>query len=119
MVNKNKRFIRRKERVRNKIYLTSRKQFRLVVIKSNRHFGCQLIDVFNNKVLASSSTMQKSLKKENKSNCNATSSVAVAESLGVKAQELGISEVVFDRGAHKYHGVIKSFAEKARQYIKF
>ena len=34
---------------------------------------------------------------------------------GKKAQESGVTEVVFDRGGHLYHGRVKALAEAARE----
>ena len=39
---------------------------------------------------------------------------ALGELIGKKAQENGITEVVFDRGGNLYHGRIKAVAEGAR-----
>ena len=39
----------------------------------------------------------------------------VGESIGRKAKDKGISEIVFDRGGYKYHGRVKAVAEGARE----
>ena len=53
----------------------------------------------------------KSLKKTNKIEI----SKIVAEKLAKKAQEKKISKIYFDRGAYKYHGRVKAFAETLRK----
>ena len=40
---------------------------------------------------------------------------AIGEIIGKKALEAGITEVVFDRGGHLYHGRVKAVAEAARE----
>jgi large subunit ribosomal protein L18 len=39
----------------------------------------------------------------------------VGQHIGKKAQELGITHVVFDRNGFKYHGRIRAVAEGARE----
>jgi large subunit ribosomal protein L18 len=40
---------------------------------------------------------------------------AVGELVARRALDKGISEVVFDRGGHMYHGRVKALAEAARE----
>ena len=42
-------------------------------------------------------------------------SKVVGESIGKKAKDKGISEIVFDRGGYKYHGRVKAVADGARE----
>ena len=46
---------------------------------------------------------------------NVESAKKVGESIGRKALELGIKEVVFDRNGFKYHGRVKALADGARE----
>ena len=39
----------------------------------------------------------------------------IGEILAKRAKEKNISEVYFDRGAYKYHGRVKAFAETLRK----
>ena len=39
----------------------------------------------------------------------------IAEILAKRAKEKNINEVYFDRGEHKYHGRLKTFAEALRK----
>ena len=39
----------------------------------------------------------------------------VGELIAKRADEAGIKEVVFDRGAYKYHGRVKALADAARE----
>ena len=40
---------------------------------------------------------------------------ALGEIVGKKAQENGVTEVVFDRGGHLYHGRVQALADAARE----
>lgn len=100
--------VRRRRRIRAKISGTAKRP-RFTVHKSLRHLRAQLIDDQTGKTLASLSTL----------NLQKRSSLAVAAILGSalakKAVEMGIKQVVFDRGGYQYHGQIKALAEAARK----
>ncbi|AAF39603.1 50S ribosomal protein L18 [Chlamydia muridarum str. Nigg] len=105
---------RRALRVRKALKGSSLKP-RLSVVKTNKHIYVQLIDDVEGKTLASISTLAKisktsGLTKKNQDN---------AKALGVKIAELGkslqVDRIVFDRGAHKYHGVVAMVADGARE----
>jgi large subunit ribosomal protein L18 len=44
-----------------------------------------------------------------------TKSKLVGAAIALKAKELGITTVVFDRGGNLYHGRVKNVAEGARE----
>lgn len=103
---------RRSFRVRNKVRGTSSKP-RLSVFKSNVHIYAQLIDDESGKTLFGVGTMSDLCKgkydKKSKEACKFLGS-KIAE----KASELGIQNVVFDRGHNAYHGLLKELADSAR-----
>ena len=73
----------------------------------------QIIDDKQNKTLVSASSIEKDIKtkkikKIEKSNL-------IAELLAKRAKEKNISEVYFDRGAYKFHGRVKIFADTLRK----
>lgn len=74
------------------------KKVKLVVFRSNKYFYAQLID--GGKTLASVNKM--------------TDAVKVGEEIAVKALELKIKDVIFDRNGFRYHGNIKKLADAAR-----
>lgn len=111
--------IRRKTRVRNKINFSSKKQHKVLVHKSNKHFSGQLVDRESNNVILSVSSMEKSIKKPNASNCNKKIVEHLAHILGERIKNKKIEEIVYDKGQYKYHGLVKLFAENLRQYVKF
>lgn len=100
---------RRIKRVRSKIFGTAEKP-RFCVFLSNRYIYAQLIDDSKGNTLISVSTEGKTVKKAE----------SLGESLGKKAKEKNIIDVVFDRRNYKYHGRIKALADGARsQGLKF
>jgi large subunit ribosomal protein L18 len=85
---------------------------RLCVFRSNAHVYVQLIDDAKQSTVASASDLD--LKSEGKQTKTAKAKM-VGLALAKKAQELKILEVVFDKGSYKYHGIIKSLADGARE----
>lgn len=105
---------RRSLRVRKKVRGSLQKP-RLCVVKTNKNIYVQLIDDESGRVLASISTIAKTVNKTAYSKKNKES----AKFLGIKIAELGkaleVDQVVFDRGPFKYHGVIAMVADGARE----
>ncbi len=99
-------------RIRKKISGSATKP-RLSVFRSNKDIYVQLIDDANGTTIASASSRQKDIaaQKGNK----VTTSKMVGEAIAKKSQELGIKDVVFDRGGYLYHGRIKAVADGARE----
>jgi large subunit ribosomal protein L18 len=85
---------------------------RLSVFRSNTAIYAQIIDDTQEKTLISASSYE--LNKEAK-NVNIETSKAVGKLLAQKANEKGITKVVFDRNGYLYHGKIKALAEGARE----
>jgi large subunit ribosomal protein L18 len=98
---KNRRLIR----VRAKIQGTAERP-RLTVFRSNRYLYAQLVNDVIGKTLASVKTTSAGKKTE--------ASKVAGETIAKKAIELGIKEVVFDRGSYRYHGRVQAVAEGAR-----
>ncbi len=99
-------------RVRNKVFGTSERP-RLNVYKSGKHIYLQIIDDNEGRTLVSASTLDKSLDLQNTKNMEAAKTMG--ETIAKRAIDAGISEVVFDRGGHIYHGKIKAIADAARE----
>jgi large subunit ribosomal protein L18 len=106
--------IRCHERIRKTLSGTSEKP-RLSVYRSLKNINAQLIDDLECKTILSLSTLNKDFKTVNKSGGNVKAATALGEIVAKKAQEKGITTVVFDRGGALYHGRIKAFAEAARK----
>jgi large subunit ribosomal protein L18 len=101
-------------RIRNRIGAGTAQKPRLSVFRSNTDIYVQLIDDVNGQTLASASSKDKALAGQKKGNKVETSKL-VGEAIAKKAAELGISDVVFDRGGYLYHGRVKSVADGARE----
>lgn len=104
---------RRTWRVRKHLRGTSLKP-RLCVVKSNQHIEVQLIDDDKGITLVSTSTRSKELKKTEFNKRNKDAARKLGEIIAEQATKKNVKEVVFDRGAHKYHGVLKELADAAR-----
>ena len=101
----------RKQRVRYKTKKVSKRN-RLTVFRSNSHLYAQLIDDTKGLTLASSSSLEKSIKEKNLS--RKETAELIGKSIAKKIISKGIDKVAFDRGKYKYHGLIKVIAEAAR-----
>ena len=101
----------RKQRVRYKTKTISKRN-RLTVFRSNNHLYAQLIDDVKGLTLASSSSIEKSIKDKNLS--RKETAELVGKSIAKKIISKGIDKVAFDRGKYKYHGLIKILADAAR-----
>lgn len=112
MVTKALRREKIKFRVRKKIAGTAQRP-RLSIFRSNTDIYVQLIDDDNAKTLASASSRDKDIaaQKANKSE----KSKLVGGAIARKAVELGLKDVVFDRGGYLYHGRVKAVADGARE----
>ena len=108
---KNTARLKRHARVRNKISGTAARP-RLNVFRSAKHIYAQLIDDVAGVTLASASSMEKGFEGFG-GNKEAAKKVGMA--IAQKAQEKGISEIVFDRSGYIYHGRVKELAEGARE----
>jgi len=101
-----------RHRIRRKISGSGNKP-RLSVFRSNTEIYVQLINDENGTTIAAASSKEKDIvaQKVNKVEKSKLVGAAVAR----KASELGIKDVVFDRGGYLYHGRVKAVAEGARE----
>jgi large subunit ribosomal protein L18 len=102
---------RRHQRIRALIKGTSKRP-RVSVFVSNRNIFVQFIDDESGKTILSNRVSD--LKKVG-SGTKTDKSLKVGETLAQKAIELGIKEIVFDRGGFKYHGRVKALADGLRR----
>ena len=98
--------------IRKKISGTAQKP-RLSVFRSNTDIYAQLIDDVNAVTLAAASSKDKDIKAQ--PGTKTEKSKAVGKAIALKASELGLAGVVFDRGGNLYHGRVKAVAEGARE----
>ena len=86
---------------------------RLAVFRSSRHIYAQVIDDSRGHTLAAASTVMAKLAKANGSPMERAASVG--KKVAAMALKKGITQVVFDRGGHRYHGRVRALAEAARE----
>lgn len=87
---------------------------RLTVFRSNLATYAQLIDDTKGVTIASASTTEIKTATKKKENTPVNVAFKVGELIAEKALKHKITQVVFDRGAYKYHGRIKAIAAGAR-----
>ena len=105
---------RKKFRVSNKLKKVSKAgRFRLSIFRSTKNISAQIIDDKKNITLVSASSIEKEIKSKKTKKIDKSS--LIAEILAKRAKEKNINNVYFDRGAYKYHGRIKLFAETLRK----
>ena len=109
---------KRKLRNRKKLKKVNDKKYRISVSKSLNNLSAQIIDDKHKKTLVSASSIEKEIKIKKVKKMDKSS--LIGEILAKRAKEKNISEVYFDRGEHKYHGRVKTFAETLRKHgLKF
>jgi large subunit ribosomal protein L18 len=109
MIEKLKKRLKIKRRIRNKISGTNLKP-RMSVFRSNKQIYVQIIDDLSGKTLVAASSLALAEKVSKKDE-----STKVGEIIAKKAQEAGIETVVFDRNGYLYHGRVKELADAARK----
>ena len=111
---KDKRFRRQRtqRRVRNRLR-GSVERPRLAVFKSLRYIYAQLIDDQSGHTLAQANSREAGIGEGGAENIAAAKSVG--EALALRAIDLGIKQVVFDRAGFLYHGRVRAVAEGARE----
>lgn len=105
---------RRHRRVRAKISGTAARP-RLCVTRSNNNIYVQFVDDVAHTTICGVSTLGPAFKATGKRGSNVEGAAALGEIAGKLALENGVTEVVFDRGGHLYHGRVKALAEAARE----
>ncbi len=111
---KQAKYLRRQIRTRAKMSGTAKKP-RLTVFRSLSHIYAQAIDDVKGATIVAASDKELT-SKSNK----VEKALALGEVLGKKLADKKINEIIFDRGAYKYHGRVKSLADGLRKAgIKF
>ena len=104
--------LERKNRTRFKLKKVSSRK-RLSVFRSNNHIYAQVINDEKGITLASASSLEKILIKRSD-----ISRKEMAEKIGAEIAKRslakGIKTVAFDKGKYKFHGIVKIFADSAR-----
>ena len=104
--------IRDSKRIRTKLKKVSSRN-RLSVFRSNNHIYAQVIDDSKGITLASASSLEKELVKDQKGRKELAATIGKA--IAKRLIDKGIKDVAFDKGGYKYHGLIKILADSARE----
>lgn len=112
-------FVQKKVELRKKRAMRNRKTLRgtslkprLCVVKTNLHLHIQLIDDSKGVTIAGVSTASKGVEYKRKSK---EAGRALGAQIAKLALEKEVKTVVFDRGAHRYHGILAAVADSARE----
>ena len=105
---------RRHRRIRKHVSGTPDRP-RLNVFRSLDNIYVQLIDDEAGHTLTSASSIDKELRVDLADKSKREQANVVGKAIAERAQALGISEVVFDRGGYLYHGRVKALADGARE----
>lgn len=109
------RYTRRLNRTRAALRKKSRGRLRLSVFRSGRHIYAQVIDDTKGATLAAASSLEKDLRSSLKTGADKAAATEVGKLLAERARAAGVEDVVFDRGAYKFHGRVKALADAARE----
>ena len=105
---------RRHRRVRGKVSGTPARP-RLCVTRSNSNIYVQVVDDVAHRTICGVSTLGPEFAATGKKGSTVEGAAVLGQIIGKKAQKSGVTEVVFDRGGHLYHGRVKAVAEGARE----
>ena len=110
----NKNDVRAKRHLRIRAHLKGSAEMpRLCVYRSTNYIYAQIIDDVNGNTLCASSSLALAKTLEGKTKVEAAK--AVGQDIATKATQLGVSEVVFDRGGYIYTGRVAALADGARE----
>ena len=102
------------ERIRRKLRGSAARP-RLAVFRSVAHIYAQVIDDAGGTTLVSASSVDEGGRgAASKSGGNVAAAKAIGKLVAERANEKGITKVVFDRGGYQYHGRVKALADAAR-----
>ncbi|WGM38823.1 50S ribosomal protein L18 [Caulobacter sp. NIBR1757] len=102
---------RRAIRIRSRLKKVGNGRPRLTVFRSSKNIYAQVIDDLRGVTLAAASTLEG----EGKSGGDKDAAAKVGKLVAERAIEKGVTDVVFDRGGHIFHGRIKALADAARE----
>ena len=104
---------RRARRVRAKMHGTEQRP-RLTVHRTNANIYAQVINDDTHETICSASTLRPEFRETGKLGSNKEAAEFVGKLVAERAQEKGVTEVVFDRSGFLYHGRIQALADGAR-----
>lgn len=117
MNNKRNTRLRRLTKTREHIKrLASEKQtVRLSINRSIQHIYAQVVAPEGGKILATASSLEKSVRDKAKSTNKRDLAAEVGKLIAERAIKAGVKQVASDRSGFKYHGRIAALIESARE----
>lgn len=106
--------LKRKKRIRKKLSGNPDRP-RLTIFRSDKHIYAQIIDDTMGSTLVAVSTLSAEYQQTDPTKGKVNAAKRVGELIARKAQDKGISKVVFDRSGYIYHGRVQALADAARQ----
>lgn len=106
-------FLKRRQRVRNKLRKVNAGRIRLSVHRSLKNISVQLIDDVQGVTIAAASSLEKDLGVVGKNNREAAAKIGAT--IAERAKAAGVEECYFDRGGFIFHGRVKALADAARE----
>jgi len=106
--------LKRKKRIRRKLS-GSPERPRLTVFRSDKHIYAQIIDDTAGATLVAVSTLSAEYRQSDPTKGKLNAAKRVGEIIAQKAQNQGITKVVFDRSGYIYHGRVQALADAAQQ----
>ncbi|MEX1213099.1 MAG: 50S ribosomal protein L18 [Balneolaceae bacterium] len=103
-----------RRRVRSTIHGTSERP-RLAIYKSNKHVYLQLIDDMKGETLVGISSRSKAYCEELEGKGGIDQARFLGQEVAKLAKDRGVEKAVYDRSGYKYHGIVKTAAEAARE----
>lgn len=111
-MNKYDKAERRKSRKRYKLQTNNKNKLpRMSIFRSCKNISVQIIDDTVGKTLVSCSSLEKEMEKVK--GYNKEGATLIGKTIGQRALEKKITEVVFDIGSYKYHGRIEALVKGA------
>jgi large subunit ribosomal protein L18 len=106
--------LRRARKARSRIREVGR--HRLTIFRTPRHIYAQVIAPDGNEVIASASTVDKTVRGGIEgATGNVSAAAIVGKTIAERAKDKGVEKVAFDRAGFKYHGRVKALADAARE----
>ena len=106
-------FLKRRQRVRNKLRKVNAGRIRLSVHRSLKNISVQLIDDVQGVTIAAASSLERDLGVVGKNNREAAAKIGAT--IAERAKAAGVEECYFDRGGFIFHGRVKALADAARE----
>ena len=104
---------RQKRAKKTRMHIKRLHTVRLCVHRSANHIYAQVIEPLNGNVVASASTLEKTMRDHKGNKVDAAK--LVGKTVAERSVKAGVKKIAFDRSGFKYHGRVKALAEGARE----